>query len=78
MVCVPTTRRYSGQARDADRRFRLDVRGFHLRELQLPADVIVDTVPVRVAIKHPNAGLSGAIAGPFDATERHVRLGTSR
>jgi hypothetical protein len=54
MPCTPDRQQHSGQARDADFWFRFDVRGFHLRELQFPADVIVDTVPVRVAIKHPN------------------------
>src|SRR5690625_515756 len=65
----------SEQLRDVDRIGWFDVGGVHLGELQLAGDVVVNAVPVRVRLEHPDARFAGAVAAAFDPAERHVRLG---
>src|SRR5690606_5975035 len=51
--------------------------GVHLRELELARHVVVDAMPVRVALDDPDARLARAVAGALHAAERHVGLGTN-
>ena len=48
----------------------VDFVNVHLRQLQLPGELVVDGVPVRVCLDNPDARLTSAVAAALDTAER--------